>query len=446
MPFACLIISANEVTTPYPVYPLGAACIVGALRQRGYAVRHFDMLADGGRTELERLLRSEKYRFIGISIRNLDAEDSSVASDYLESPRYISTLVRQIQPDAALVLGGPAFSIMPEKLMEYLGADYGIAGEGEELAVWLADRIAVGTFPEKKIFRSKKEKTPSLTIEMSPSTVEYYTRWGGMLNLQTKRGCPYGCKYCSYPQIEGRRFRFRDPGEVAQEALRMQQEGARYLFFADSVFNDPQGRYLQVAEAFIRHGLKVPWAAFFRPQRLTAEGLALLKRSGLAAIELGSDAATNEVLAGLGKGFTMEDVFASHRLIRDSGIPCAHFITFGGPEETEQTVIEGLKNIEQLDGSVVFVFVGLRILPNTGIHACAVAEGLLGEEENLLTPKYYFSPHVEHDFIDKAVRQSFAGRIDRIYPCSGFQGQMTMLHKMGHIGPLWDLLLRKKKR
>ncbi len=446
MALSCLIISANEVTIPYPVYPLGAACIVGALRQGGYAVRHFDMLADGGRSALRQLLDKEQYDFIGISIRNLDSEDSSVTTDYLESPRYICQLVRQVQPDAVLVLGGPAFSIMPERLLDYLGADYGIAGEGEVLVVWLADRLAAGQPPQQKIFRAKEKSSLFPAIEMSPSTVEYYTRWGGMLNLQTKRGCPHGCRYCSYPKIEGQRFRFRDPDEIALEALRMRQCGARYLFFADSVFNDSQGRYLQVAEAFIRHGLDIPWAAFFRPQYLSAEGLALMKRSGLAAMELGSDAATNEVLAGLGKGFTIEDVFTSHRLIRNSDIPCAHFITFGGPGETEETVTRGLKNIESLDGSVVFAFVGLRILPDTGIHARAVADGLLDKDDCLLSPRYYFSPDVEYAFMDKAIRHSFADRTDRVYPCSGFQGQLTMLHKMGHVGPLWDLLLPKGKR
>jgi radical SAM superfamily enzyme YgiQ (UPF0313 family) len=44
-----------------------------------------------------------------------------------------------------------------------------------------------------------------------------YYRLGGMLNIQTKRGCPFRCIYCTYPGVEGRKIRLRNPDTVVNE-------------------------------------------------------------------------------------------------------------------------------------------------------------------------------------------------------------------------------------
>ena len=47
-----------------------------------------------------------------------------------------------------------------------------------------------------------------------------YTRYlnrGGFVGVQTKRGCPLGCVYCIYPQLEGKRYRLRPPEAIVEE-------------------------------------------------------------------------------------------------------------------------------------------------------------------------------------------------------------------------------------
>lgn len=441
----CLIISTNEESTPYPVYPLGAAYVAGALRRRGHEARHYDLLADGGLDGLKALLAGEVYQLVGLSIRNLTPEENWVPGGYLQRLRGICEMVRQLQPkETRIVLGGAAFSIVPEEFVAGLGADYGIVGEGEELAPWLAGELAAGVVPPEKIYRAERVQSVARQVDLSESTVAYYMKRGGMLNLQTRRGCPHRCLYCSYPQIEGRTLRFRAADEVAAEALHLQNRyGARHLFFTDSVFNDPGGRYLEIAEALLRAGVTIPWSAFFRPQGLTVEALRLLKRSGLAAAELGTDAACDRTLRGLGKDFSMDDVFTCQQRMTEAEIPVAHFLIFGGPDETADTLEEGLDNITRLEPSVVFVFVGVRILPGTGIYRQALADGLVTREQSLIDPVYYLSPDIPMARLDTRIRDAFAGRLDRIYPCGGFDDRIALLHRLGHSGPLWDLLLRK---
>lgn len=440
---SCLVISANTVITPYPVFPLGAACLITALREHGFRACHFDLLADGGLTPLRQLLEKQVFDLIGISIRNLDSTDSADNRAYLEETRRVVGLIRSITK-TPVVVGGAAFSIMPEVLVHYLDVDYGIVGEGEEqLPQLLADLVAKKP-PEQRILTAGPAQNVWRPATLTPSAAEYYLRHGGMLNVQTKRGCPYGCSYCSYPTIEGRRVRYRDPDEVAREVNQLRDHyGARYLFFADSVFNDSEGRYLEVAEALIRHKNTLPWCAFFRPQNIRRSDLDLLKRSGLAALELGTDATTDKTLAGIGKSFSMAEVFATHAEVVDAGIPCAHYVMIGGPGEDRQSLEEGLANLEKLEQSVVFAFIGLRILPQTRLYEQAIADGVIDRDQELLEPVYYYSPQLTRDEMETAVRASFADRLDRIYPCHEYETKIAMLHQLGHVGPLWDFILKK---
>jgi len=96
---------------------------------------------------------------------------------------------------------------------------------------------------------------------------------------------------------------------VVDDIERLQREhGIDQLFFTDSIFNDPAGHYLTVAEEIQRRGVQLRWSAFFRPQGLGSPELALLKESGLYALELGTDAASDATLQGLAKGFTFAEV------------------------------------------------------------------------------------------------------------------------------------------
>lgn len=442
----CLIISANQVVTPYPVYPLGAAYITDALRRSGHNAHHFDLLADGGLGELERVLSRNEYDLIGISIRNLDTVDSSDPTDFLDDIVTVAKCVRR-RSRAIVVLGGPAFSIMPEPLLDLLGGDYGVVGEGEKVVTRLASQVVSRNLPEDRLLSAEMVQDIAPCVNLTVNTVQYYLDHGGMLNVQTKRGCSFQCSYCSYPTIEGRVTRYRDPDEIAEEVSELQQRyGARYLFFADSVFNDPAGKYLEIAESLIRRDISLPWCAFFRPYEISVDDLRLLKRSGLTAMELGTDGATDRTLAGFNKGFSFADVECVHNRVVAEEIPCAHFIMFGGPGENGETLEEGFENIEKLDRSVVFGFVGIRILPGTGIYDRAVAEGVITSGESLLEPKFYYSSEVTKESVESALRKAFEGRVDRVYPCHEFNERIAMLHQMGHAGPLWDLILKKGRR
>lgn len=440
------ILSANTTTEPYPVYPLGMAVIASALVARGHEVRQFDFLAAGCSEER---LRGELDAFapdyVCFSLRNIDNVDSfcSEKAWYLAKARRQFELIRKTT-DAPVILGGAAFSIMPEEILNYVGADHGIVGEGEAAVCELVEALARGiTMPRILV----DDRPPLVGDEMAApllqqELVDFYLAQSGMVNLQTKRGCPFICTYCTYPSLEGKRFRPRDPRAVTDDLERAWHDhGVDCFFFTDSVFNDAAGHYLEVVEEMIRRDLPIRWSAFFRPQGLGREELALLKRSGLYALELGTDAACDTTLRGIKKGLTFAEVLDVNRACLAEEIPCAHFIMFGGPGETPATVEEGLHNIEELGPAVVFAFSGIRILAGTELHVQAIADGVIDAGTSLLKPVYYFSPEVDLEVMNAKISESFRNRRERIFPPSAGLEKMAVMQRFGFRGLLWDQLM-----
>lgn len=444
------LLSANTSVEPFPVYPLGMAAVARAMQRRGHTVRQFDPLVEGeDPAPLRAALREFAPDVVGISLRNIDNVDS-FSGESAWSLGALRERVRQIREEvsAPVVIGGAGFSILPEAILEFLGADHGVVGPGEEVGCDLLDALRAGA-PVPRIWTSRPQRDakPIHRPAHDGEVVAAYLERGGLLGLSSKRGCPHACAYCTYPAIEGGAFVLRDPAEVADEVGRLQREfGAISFFFTDSVFNDPMDHYLSVAEEFCRRGLQTRWCAFFRPAGIGGEALALLKRSGLFAAELGTDAASDVALAGLCKGFSFADVVEVDRALSAQRIPCAHYVIFGGPGETEATLEEGLANLDRLEDSVVFAFSGIRLFPGTPLHRRAIAEGIVPADQSLLHPVYYFSPAVDREAMNRRIEAAFRGRPTRIFPPPVGQARAQQLRAMGFRGLLWDQLVLARWR
>jgi len=444
------LISCNTTRDPYPIYPLGLTMVAEAARQDGHTVEEFDFIIDGRDEDaLNRFIARVNPDYIGLSLRNIDSvnynKQESYIGKYSETVQAIKALT-----GAPVILGGSAYSIFPEALLEATGADYGIPGEGEKAFCTLLSRLNGGEPIPQSVF---SDTTPMAAGEISitgrnEAYAAFYLRHGGMLNLQTKRGCPHRCLYCSYPHLEGRRYRFRSPEDVVEEIeLLTGRYGADYLSITDSVFNDSRGHYLTIAETMVRKSIDVRWMCFMRPQIFQDDEIELLKASGLAAVEWGTDASTDITLEGMQKSFSWHEVENANNMFAEAHIPNSHFIIFGGPGETPATVEEGLKNIGRLDRCVVFASTGIRVFPHTPVYHSLTASGDLDPQKNLLEPHFYFSPQADPALLDEALRSSFEGRQDRIYPDGQIpqQEKIQAFHDMGYRGPAWDLILRDGK-
>ncbi len=452
-----LLISTNRATAPYVVYPLGMAVVAGALNKTGHEVKQFDLLAAENderdpenelknKLSLEKTIRECNPDFICLSLRNIDNTDSLSGDDgwYLEEARKTVNSIRSLTK-VPLIVGGPAFSLMPEAILDYLKADYGIIGEGEEALPQLLTKLTGGVSLPPIVKGSRPlDGEEFATPQFHPELLDFYQARSGMANLQSKRGCPHRCSYCTYPELEGRAFRRRPATAVVDDIERLKKDhGIETLFFVDSVFNENCGHHLAISEELLRRSLKIKWSAFFRPSDLDIKDLKLMQQAGLFALELGSDALTDKTLKGLGKGFSVADIRATHKACLSLNLPAAHYVIFGGPEETPKTLKEGLENFDHLAGGVIFAFSGLRILPGTQLYQRAIKEKIISPTTSLLRPTYYFSPDIDPETMNIAITNACQGHRERLFPPSEALERMAVMRRFGFKGLLWDQLIKQ---
>jgi len=447
-----LLISANRQTSPYPVYPLGLDYVAGTIADK-HQVRICDLLA-AGHDELAAILEEFVPDVIGISCRNIDNTDYAAPVSFFAGYKELVAWLRG-RTRAIIVLGGCGFTMMPQVFLRETGADFGIAGEGERFAL-LLDSLTTGRDPaacEGVIAPGKEIVPPPPWPGMARRSFawdgdggghhQYYLRHGGMLNLQTKRGCVFRCSYCAYPHIEGGKHRLFDPAAVASEAKRLEAAGAKYLFFTDSAFNSDIEHSLAVARALRQEKLAIPWGAFFAPLRLPDGYFTAMRAAGCKHIEFGSESLSNTMLQSYRKPFTAADVVAAHEAALQAGLRVAHYFLFGGVGESRQTVGETLDNLDKLRQTVFFLFTGVRIYPATALYEAALAGGQVTAGDSLAEPVFYRPESIGLEEITALVHERAAGRSNWLSGSGGSQDETTaQIHARGLTGPLWEFLTK----
>ena len=453
MPSRILLISVNRCSVPDPVFPLGLAHLNAALRRAGHETRWLDRLANADR--LVETLQEFQPELVGLSLRNIDDVLIRQQEKFYDELTPFVAAIRQ-HSKSPVVLGGAGFSIFPEKLLALTGADFGIAGEGEPGILALIDALQHGGSLSRvpglvhrrggKIVINPAAPGPldlPLTAADRPlEIVQTYLAASDTLNLQTQRGCHFLCCYCTYPLIEGKTHRRRPPEVVAAELESLQQQGAKFVFIVDSVFNSTPRHVTEICEAIIRRNVKISWGCFLRPRGLTAELMDLMACAGLTHIEFGTDSFSDVTLQTYAKHFTFADVLESSELARQRTIDYCHFLICGGPGETRATLQESFDNSLRLKNTAIMAVVGMRIYPGTPLFGQAVAEGVIPADADLLAPAYYLAPGLTEEMIFAKLRE-FSQRSPSWIagdPLPGYQDLIRRLRKRGVAGPLWSYL------
>lgn len=443
-----LLISANVTLYPYPIYPLGMSMVAAALTRAGHEVHQADLLQQERSLEgVLREVRGFQPGLIGISVRNIDNVNLMNSEYYIHNVKNMVDAIRRVS-SARIVLGGAGFSLIPEQILEETGADFGVIGEGEQLMVELADNVEQGILPRERLLGPATPLSGDAigSALYDEGLTRFYLQSGNIASIQTKRGCTHHCVYCTYPLLEGSRLRSRDPKRVVDDIIHLRDKhNTGFIYFVDSVFNDDQGAYLQVVDEMLRRKVSIPWTGFIKPGGLTDEIVERMKRTGFAAAEVGSDAPCDRMLATMGKDFTFADIRECNDLLVRHGIATCHFFMFGGPGETEETVREGIANILSLKKCVNFIFMGIRLLPNTPLAKIAIREGVVASEREMLQSVYYISPTIDRGWLEQTLTESFAGVRNCLFPPDSMDNCLHVLHKLGYTGPMWDLLLAREK-
>jgi radical SAM superfamily enzyme YgiQ (UPF0313 family) len=446
-----LLISPNIEFLPDPIFPLGLAYIAAVLKRQGIDHHILDLcFVTDVEAELSAEIAAYQPDLIGLSLRNLDNVSYPKYTSYLPFYRDVMGIIRR-HTDSRIILGGSAFSLMPNDIFTYLDADYGIVGEGERAIIELIERIEAahkqGKRLEKCIVRDQDvgiiQKLDEHPVpDRSRLDNAAYLEFGGMGNIQTKRGCPFNCIYCTYPIIEGRNVRLRSPKRICDEIESLVELGINNVFIVDNEFNFPVEHAQFVCHEIIRRKLKIKWSGYANPKFIQPRLVELMRDSGCSGIEFGSDAADPSMLKQMGKAFTLEEMHRASEICHGLELSFCHSLLIGGPGETMQTVQRTFDAILGMSPTAVVCMVGIRIFPGTRLFEIARKEGSIQKDQNLLEPSFYLSPAIKDTILP------FVETFSKEHPTWIFPGMeininrtlQKKIRRLGAKGPLWEYM------
>jgi len=403
-----LLISSNTEQINMPVLPMGLASVAAAAQKAGYEVKLLNMMLHGNSQELiEKAIQDFHPEVIGISVRNIDDQSRMNPRFLLEPVKEVVSCCRALS-SAPLVLGGAGYTIFPQSVLDYLGADMGIEGEGEQAFVRLLEMLRQeaditelpglflpGKRPKRKgeLIRKLDEfPLPGPDQLPFPPTVNGQPLW---VPLQTRRGCPMQCSYCSTPAIEGKIIRQRSIASVVKAISRFCEAGFSHFYFVDNTFNLPATYAKELCDDLIASKLKIRWRCILYPRGMDEELIEKMARAGCVEVALGFESGSPKILRYMNKRFLPEEVRHIAQLLHKYEINRMGFLLLGGPGENKETVLESLSFAEALNLESMKITMGIRIYPSTLLAQTAQREGVLTQADNLLVPTFYLAQGLE---------------------------------------------------
>jgi radical SAM superfamily enzyme YgiQ (UPF0313 family) len=408
-----LFLSPNQVRLVFLPLPLGLASVVAAVSAE-HEVRVLDfMFQDDPMARVDRAVAEFRPDVIGISVRNIDNQDSVHPEPYFPQVQELVEHLKELGP-APVLLGGAGFSVAPREFMEYTGADFGLVGEGEEsFSLFLQaypgrdwERVPGLMWRQDDGLHQNPPARVARLEALPPPALEHFTPrlyhdtpgsagLPGMIPVQSRRGCPMRCVYCTTPRLEGRAIRAWPPEQVASWLAAWHQEwGLQRFYFVDNIFNCPPDYGRRLCRAIQDLHLPLEWSCLINPAFPDAELFHLIKAAGGSMVQVGNESGSELVLRGLGKGFGLKQVARTLKLLAAADLPYTCFLLLGGPGETPETVRESVALLERYEPKMVNLKAGIRIHPGLPLHRLALAEGVVTSEDNLLWPKFYLAPAI----------------------------------------------------
>jgi radical SAM superfamily enzyme YgiQ (UPF0313 family) len=368
-------VSGNQEKLPAAVIPIGLLYIMASTPDRHEKVLVDLCFDDDPHVALRDKLATIQPDLVALSMRNIQNNDYSGLSDNLA---YYAALIESARAawSAPIVLGGSGFSVMPRELMERLKPDFGVSGEGENafpqlvaalenggegldsigaLFRWNDDVLLANPRPPEFLNMTELPFPDRTLVDRL-----YFDEWG-IDSVQTKRGCPLRCDYCTYPIIEGRKGRVRTPESVVDEmfAALDSQPAINHFFIVDSVFNLPKSHAKNVCRELIRRDWQTSWTCYANPLGFDKEFAQLAYEARCTGMEIGSDSGCNHVLERLRKGFTVDHIRRLHDICKDAGVPDCHTFILGTEGETMEDVRQTIDFIVELDpySAIIMVWV-----------------------------------------------------------------------------------------
>ena len=364
----------------YP--PLGLLTIGGALKRAGFNVVGIDSNTEPS-TVQDLAQRCEGAKVVGIALLVANLRSTFELVQAMKGRGY------------KIVLGGPQPTVDPEVVAK-MGADYGIAGEGEVAFVQLCRAliheegdpedipgIIIPTGPGEVFTR-----TPELIEDPSSCTPDRSLMREGTYKLPfaghtevalASRGCPYECSFCyvsaDSPGRVPNTMRWASVDAVVRDmtdASRRWQPN--YIEMVDETFTISKTYTLELCEALIAAKFSTPWGAKTRIDLVDEELLEALSRAGMRKIGFGLESGVYDHRKSMRKDFSNAQAKEVFQTAARFGMETACTIIFGHPDETLEEMQASIDFVKEI-GVTYAEFHLMVLMPGTPLFERAVSEG-----------------------------------------------------------------------
>jgi radical SAM superfamily enzyme YgiQ (UPF0313 family) len=387
--------------------------LLQALTPEGHEV----LLVDGNAramddAELVQFVREQKIGLVGIGAMTRMIAKAYRVADALRAA------------GVPVVMGGPHVTECPDEALGRDGgprhADAVALGEADETWPLIVEDAARGEL--KEVYEPERDakgldKKPSLqpypTIPWESLDLDQFSLvprllrpllskmgagWGKfhVVPLETGRGCPYGCEFCTVTGFFGDSIRFRTNESVVEELLRLKararrERGQIAVFFIDDNLAINVKRVKSLLRDIIAAGAQLPWVAQISANLLRDEELVdLIAESGGKWVFIGMESIDPANMADVNKNFSKPSEYGAvlARLARRNIYAITSFI-FGMDNDTPGVADRTVREIESWPPGLP-VFGQLTPFPATPLYERLEKAGRLARPKHWLD----FAPFV----------------------------------------------------
>jgi radical SAM superfamily enzyme YgiQ (UPF0313 family) len=295
-----------------------------------------------------------------------------------------------------VILGGPHVTFLPDEALAH--AELVVRGEGEGAMNALLDLWPGGYV---KAADAEYARIPNLTWKDAAGAVHHNQmgpwvadldalpvpdfsladgtadcRFGGRTTVmvQTSRGCPFDCSFCSVTGMFGKKFRYRSVESVLQEVRRYNRRD-HFVFFCDDNFTANKRRARELVGAMQREKFRFQWSTQVRTDLARdPELVALMKRAGCHTVFIGFESVNPKSLTEMKKNQTLEEIRKAIGVIQGAGIHIHGMFVFGFEEDNWQTVEATIDLAREMKLTSVQLLI-LTPLPGSELYERLGSEG-----------------------------------------------------------------------
>jgi len=253
------------------------------------------------------------------------------------------------------VMGGIHVSMMPEEALQY--CDTVVKGEAEEIWPKVLEDFEAGNLQTQ--YTGTWPSLETLPLPRRDILRNPYYQWG---SIQTSRGCPMNCTFCSVTAFNGRRFRRRLLDEVIEELEQIPQK--KILLVDDNIIGYGK-KDLEWTRAFFSRIIEknIKKVFFTQTSILLGEDPELVRlaaRAGLKIVFVGMESINPNTLKSYGKSINLKRLQQNQykeliARIRNEGIAFLGAFVLGGDEDNLSTFHSTLKFIKSSHIDVIQV-------------------------------------------------------------------------------------------